>query len=169
MTATRRAALLLGPLSMALIALLIQVSHADGRLLASGGSQSDRAPAVADSAATPCAPSEAIARPGDHITSNGLVLSLKADAVRIGADTVEVSATTSDGQPVAGALVYVTIRMPSMDHGVSAYPARDLGDGRYQAHDVSLGMAGEWEVTMHVIRQGRTPADATFRVSVGGQ
>ena len=97
------------------------------------------------------------------------MLSLQAGDFRIGAETVEVRARTTDGNPVSGAMVFMTIRMPAMDHGVSAYPARDLGDGRYRAHDVSLGMAGEWVVTVQVIRQGRTPAEAAFRVSVSGE
>jgi hypothetical protein len=169
MTAARRIALPIGLAVLPLLMILIQVGQADGKLLAMGSSHPDQARAVAAVAASPCATAETDARPGDDVTSNGLVLSLKASDFRIGADTVEVGARTTNGDPVAGAMVFVTIRMPAMDHGVSAYPAREVADGRYRAHDVSLGMAGDWVVTVQVIRQGRTPAEAAYRVSVGGQ
>jgi hypothetical protein len=171
MPATRRIALPIGSAVLTLLLILIQAGHVQGRLLAPGGPHSDRGPDVAAGSvlASPCATSEAVARPGDDVTSNGLVLSLTAGDFRIGAETVEVNARTTDGNPVSGAVVVVTIRMPAMDHGVSAYPAREIADGRYRAHDVSLGMAGDWEITVQVIRQGRTPAEAAFLVPVGGR
>jgi hypothetical protein len=171
MIANRRTALPIGSAVLTLLLVLIQAGHPQGRLQASGGPDPLRAPNVATSSvpASPCATSEAVARPGDDVTSNGLVLSLKAGDFRIGAETVEMNARSTDGNPVSGAMVFVTIRMPAMDHGVSAYPAREVADGRYRAHDVSLGMAGDWEITVQVIRQGRTPAEAAFLVPVGGR
>jgi outer membrane biosynthesis protein TonB len=53
-----------------------------------------------------------------------------------------------------------------MNHGISGYPAEELGDGRYRARNLSMGMAGEWIVTVEVIRQGRSPASASFAVAV---
>jgi hypothetical protein len=53
-----------------------------------------------------------------------------------------------------------------MDHGTSAYPATEVEPGRYRADEVSLGMGGDWLVTVEVIRQARAPISAAYVVPI---
>lgn len=54
---------------------------------------------------------------------------------------------TEDGQPASGLTLEVTPWMPAMGHG-SPYDGQvvELEPGRYQVADVSLFMAGVWEL-----------------------
>ena len=109
---------------------------------------------------------EDAAEPGTEVESHGIVFEFLPSSYETGARSLTVVLTNRDGEPVTGAIVFATIRMPAMDHGRSAYPARETEAGRYRMDDVSLGMTGEWLVTFEVIRQARAPAVATFRVVV---
>ena len=103
---------------------------------------------------------------GEEVTSAGLTITLDAPDLTLGANSLLATVTNAAGEPVEEAMVFVTIQMPAMDHGISAYPATEIEPGRYRAEDVSLGMAGEWRVTVEVIRQARAPALAPFRIEV---
>lgn len=107
------------------------------------------------------------AEPGTSVEVDGITILLEQlDDATVGAKAVTIHVEAKDGEPLTNALVFVAIRMPSMDHGVSAYPARELEDGRYRADDVSLGMVGEWLVSVGVIRQARAPITATYQLDV---
>lgn len=163
---TQRRALLAAHVLPAMFAVLMWVRASAGVLSATAVPQSDEPDALR--LASPCAAAtETSAQAGDPVESNGLIIVLERADLQIGADMLAVEVSTNDGKSVTGAMTYLTIRMPAMDHGVSAYPAQEIGDGRYQAHDISLGMAGEWVVTVRVIRQGRMPTEATYYVTVG--
>lgn len=104
--------------------------------------------------------------PGTGVESHGIIFEFLPSIREAGATSLVVTLAHRNGEPVSGALVFATIRMPAMDHGLSAYPARETTAGRYHMDNVSLGMAGEWLVNLEVIRQARAPAVATFRVEV---
>jgi hypothetical protein len=124
----------------------------------------DKDPAGADAV---CPPDGDPAEIGAAVVVDGITILLEEPTDRsIGRNSLTASITGKDGAPLADALVYLTIRMPSMDHGVSAYPAAERDVGRYRAEDVSLGMGGEWVVTVEVIRQARAPVTATYRIGV---
>ena len=106
------------------------------------------------------------ANTGHSETSSPLQISLEASEIMLGTDSVTLLVTNQQGEPVSNAMVYITIRMPAMDHGESAYPAAEIGEGWYRATDVSLGMVGEWIVRAEVIRTGRSPSSETFRLNV---
>jgi hypothetical protein len=116
--------------------------------------------------ATPCSPTTPAGQPGIPVESNGVVITLGTGELSSGSNSLEAAVETADQDPVEGAMVFVTIQMPAMNHGISGYPAEELGEGRYRARNLSMGMAGEWIVTVEVIRQGRAPASASFEVSV---
>ena len=167
MFALRRFTLPLAPLLLTVLALLVSAGHAGGAASATSLRNSHDHGALR--MASPCPPEEALAQPGDDVASNGLVITLEKSSLSAGPETLTVAVSGKDGAPVTGAMTYVTIRMPAMDHGVSAYPATEIADGQYQAHDVSLGMVGDWEITVQVIRQGRAPAVASYAVAVGDE
>lgn len=109
---------------------------------------------------------EDAAMPGTEILDNNVLIRLEQLDARLGKNVITVRSSQADGTPLTGALVFLTVSMPSMDHGVSAYPAHEVSAGRFRARDVSLGMAGEWIVTSHVIRQARAPAEGSYNVMV---
>lgn len=104
--------------------------------------------------------------PGTDVLAGGIVIRLLAADYVPGTNSLTAEVKDREGEPVSDAMVFVTIRMPAMDHGVSAYPSQETSRGRYQSHDVSLGMEGAWIVTVEVIRQARSPAVATFGIEV---
>jgi len=126
-----------------------------------------------DTGDEPCASvdgtDDKLAEPGTRVERGGTAIVLQQlDAARMGAHAVTVRVEAGDGTPLAGALVFVTIRMPAMDHGTSAYPAIEVEPGRYRAEDVSLGMGGAWVVAVEVIRQARAPISVAYLVQVAG-
>jgi len=166
-TTPRRLTLPLGSALLALLALLCQTGYVGSSPSPIGQSTTDPQ-ANAQGVASPCATTSSAADPGTPVDSNNLTVTLEQADFHVGPNVLAVQVTRGDGTAMTGAVVIVEIRMPSMDHGVSAYPASEQADGMYQAHDVSLGMAGEWEVTVQVIRQARAPAEAAYRVEVEG-
>ena len=107
-----------------------------------------------------------LAAPGTAVVSAHLTVTLVADDLRAGPHTLTLLVRREGGEPVTGATVTVMVRMPAMDHGVSGYPTVEVVPGRYEANEVSLGMAGEWLVEVVVVRPGRTPATARFRLTL---
>ena len=103
---------------------------------------------------------------GTAVDVDGIEIQLEGADVALGTNTLTAVVGGKNGGPLTGALVYLTIRMPTMDHGTSAYPATEVEPGRYRAEDVSLGMGGDWLVTVEVIRQARTPISASYVVTV---
>ena len=103
---------------------------------------------------------------GTVVDVDGIAIVLEGADVALGPNSLTVAVTGKDSRPLTGALVYLTTRMPAMDHGVSAYPATEVAAGRYRADDVSLGMSGEWVVTVEVIRQARSPISAAHVITI---
>jgi len=104
---------------------------------------------------------------GTRVEAGGIAVVLQPIDETAKADkSLTIRVETKDGEPLTNALVFVTVQMPSMDHGISAYPAREVGDGHYRAEDLSLGMPGEWVVMVGVIRQARVPISAPYRLEI---
>ena len=65
----------------------------------------------------------------------------------VGGGAVQYRVTDAQGVPVDGLLFDVTPWMPAMGHGASVKPsAAPAGGGAYVVRDVSLYMAGQWEL-----------------------
>lgn len=113
-----------------------------------------------------CVEPESMAAPGTTVTEEGVAVTLSPLDGPAGPSTLAITVRDRRDRPVVDAMVYVVIRMPSMDHGESAYPAREATPGHYRATAVSLGMAGDWVVAVTVIRQGRPPVSVAYEVRV---
>lgn len=159
---------------VALIASLMstmEIGDAIGNLGQTSQRQRDASAAMVSSE-SPCPddPLELVDEPaevGSPVDIDGILILLEEPAdTTIGSNALTASIVGKDGAPLSDAMVYMSVRMPAMDHGVSAYPAQELEAGRYRAEDVSLGMAGEWVVSVEVIRQARAPISAAYRVEV---
>jgi hypothetical protein len=91
---------------------------------------------------------------------------------RMGANTVRVRLTGSDGKPIAGAQVTVTFFMPAMPamgmaaSRAAATPA-DKGNGLYEG-PLQLESGGTWKVTVTVQRGGQTIATKQLSVDATG-
>lgn len=91
---------------------------------------------------------------------------------RNGSNTFHVKLTGSDGKPVAGAQVTVTLFLPAMPAmGMSATRVvsklSDKGNGMYEG-SADLKSGGTWQVTVLAQKGGQTIAAKQLTVSVGG-
>ena len=116
----------------------------------------------------PTASDDAPAELGTVVEVSGVRVRLDLDdAAAVGANALSVRVVRATaGEPAIDGIVFVTTRMPSMDHGESGYVALGPARGVYRVEGVSLGMAGDWLVTVHVIRQARAPIAVTYRVEM---
>ena len=64
----------------------------------------------------------------------------------------------ADGDPVTGAEIEVTGGMPAHNHGLPTRPlvTEELGDGNYRLEGMRFHMAGDWEVKINIIHNGKT-------------
>jgi Cu(I)/Ag(I) efflux system membrane fusion protein/cobalt-zinc-cadmium efflux system membrane fusion protein len=90
----------------------------------------------------------------------------------MGANTVRVTLTGSDGKPLAGAQVTANFLMPAMPAmGMAAQHAAvtlgDKGNGLYEG-SLQLGSGGTWQVTVTAQRGGQTIATKQLSVNVAG-
>jgi hypothetical protein len=106
---------------------------------------------------------------GTPVTSAGVLVTLAISDPRAGPQTLRFRTRYDDGRPLRGAATTVLVQMPAMSHGVSGYLAAEVAPGRYEARDVSLGMPGNWQIDVIVVRPGRTPATARFIVTLTEQ
>jgi Cu(I)/Ag(I) efflux system membrane fusion protein len=89
-----------------------------------------------------------------------IAVATRPDPPRAGDNTFEVTVRDASGSPVTGATVTVSLfmpAMPSMNMPVMRAEVAliDAGDGRYRGQG-EIGMAGRWDVTVTVRRDGRT-------------
>ncbi len=88
------------------------------------------------------------------------------DPPRVGDASVEVAVNDAAGQPLTGAEVSALLlmpAMPSMNHPAmrSESTLRDAGNGVYRG-SVQIMMAGRWDVTVTVTRDGRIAGTRQF-------
>ena len=88
------------------------------------------------------------------------------DPPRVGSTSFEVVVKDAAGQPVTDASVSATLfmpAMPSMNHPAMRSEARlsPAGDGTYRSTG-EVTMAGRWDVTVTVVRGGRTLGSQQF-------
>lgn len=84
---------------------------------------------------------------------------------QVGVNMVELTVTGADGVAMDGLAVELTPMMPAHGHGSSVHPTVEpMGGGVYVAHEVSLYMAGTWELHTHL--GGSMNEDATIVLDV---
>ncbi|MFC3897386.1 FixH family protein [Lentzea rhizosphaerae] len=69
-------------------------------------------------------------------------------STKSGSNTFDLRITDRAGNPAPGGDVTVEPAMPRMGHAIAPITARQLEPGHYQAADVGLFMAGQWEITV---------------------
>ena len=64
------------------------------------------------------------------------------------------------GEGVTGAEITVDGGMPEHDHGLATRPrvTAELGDGNYRLDGLRFHMAGDWELTLTIVANGKTDA-----------
>lgn len=76
-----------------------------------------------------------------------------SESIDAGQHTLTIHVSDLDGSAVEGATVTVDPQMPSHGHGSSETPViTELGDGTYQADNVTFQMPGPWEVTIEATK-----------------
>jgi len=108
--------------------------------------------------------------------SDGLRLQARDEATRVelvvfpgmaGINTATITVRDRNGNPVDGA--GVDFRVTNIDQGLgtTSYPIQAHLEGRYVAHDVSLSVAGVWQVEITVRRPDAFDAQMAFRFDAG--
>lgn len=105
---------------------------------------------------------------GTPVMDSCLSLNLTLDGTKAGPRTLTVEITDHRGNPLNDARVLLYTRHVEMDHGTSTNEASAAGEGRFVAEDVSMGMAGVWEVAVEVVQLGEEPTTFTFVVELDG-
>jgi hypothetical protein len=86
----------------------------------------------------------------------------------VGPNDLVITLTDHRGTPIQQASeVNVQLRYLEVDIGVSAASARSRGDGSYGLDNVSLSLAGRWEVHLLVRRPDAFDARTSFPVTIG--
>jgi len=65
---------------------------------------------------------------------------------------------SESGEPVTGANIEVIGGMPAHDHGLPTRPRviEELEDGNYRLDGMRFHMAGDWELTISIVADGKT-------------
>ena len=118
---------------------------------------------------TACSDDRATSGSAPVATANGQPLAITFRTLSspvTGDNKVEATVKTADGKPVTDANVSATFRMPPMPtmnmpemHSTTALTHQ--GDGRYIGTG-QLEMAGSWNVTVNVSRDGKQLASSRF-------
>ena len=99
----------------------------------------------------------------------GLTVMLSTDPAtpRIGENSIRVTVTDENGQPLSKAKLQLTYTMPMPGMSPATIPMVLAQEGTYQAK-ANLGMGGQWDLTVTIQRTGRPDMKALFSVTAGG-
>jgi mono/diheme cytochrome c family protein len=95
-----------------------------------------------------------------------LRVTLWLDQDALGPRVVELRVADAAGQPADLRAVRLRFTMAEMDMGAIEADAQPLGDGRYQARGAFFSMAGQWNVTAALQREGQPTLSATFALPI---
>jgi nitrogen fixation protein FixH len=114
---------------------------------------------------SPVTPTAAIAASGEALAIN---FETRPDPPRSGANSIEVAVRQPDGRPLTDAAVTATFRMPAMPsmnmpEMSSVALLSPQGQGAYRGN-AQLAMAGTWNVTVTVSRNGQPLGSQRFTV-----
>jgi len=100
-----------------------------------------------------------------------LTVRLQVTPARVGYDnTVIVSMSESNGNPISDAQVNITINMVTMNMGVASATIKS-GDPTYVAvfkKDETFSMFGLWNITLMIQRPNQSPVQVSFQVMLTG-
>ena len=125
-------------------------------------------PGVCFAAQPPQAPRESGALLSQRSEKGDFTLQLIVGNNRLGlgTNTLDIALRDRFGKEVQGALIKVTPWMPVMGHGVWEKPVlREVGGGNYQVDNVSIIMAGIWELKVEV-KKGELQDRSVFSFTV---
>jgi hypothetical protein len=106
---------------------------------------------VMSGAATPVSP-PGIATP---VRGDGVVVTVTTEPAPPGPTDITVELRNPDGAPLPDARVVVFAEMAGMGRSGQGTPATEVAPGRYLARDVSLSMAGDWQLKVRVSPKGQ--------------
>ena len=92
---------------------------------------------------------------GTPVREDGVVVTVTTEPAPPGPTDITVEVTDPDGAPLADTRVVVFAEMAGMGQGGQGIPAEEVSPGRYVARDVSLTMAGDWQVKVRVSPKGQ--------------
>lgn len=114
-------------------------------------------------AATPTAASEREQKVGGLT----IMLSTNPSPPRIGENSVRVTVTDKNGQPLSVANIQLTYTMPMPGMSPATIPMVSTTEGTYAA-TANFGMGGQWDLTVTIRRAGQPDVQSLFTVKPGG-
>jgi Cu(I)/Ag(I) efflux system membrane fusion protein len=96
-----------------------------------------------------------------------LVFSTEPSPPRVGENRMVATVTDATGNPVSRARVRLTYTMPFQNMTPATVPLREEKKGVYEAI-VNLGMSGQWDLQVGIIRPGQPEIQETYSVTAGG-
>ncbi len=79
--------------------------------------------------------------------------------------SLELNLTDPQGLPIEQAQVTPSARMTNMDMTAPESHVTEIGNGKYRVN-ISLSMAGPWEITITTLAEGFEPQERTLFVQV---
>jgi copper transport protein len=92
---------------------------------------------------------------GTPVREDGIVVMVTAERAPPGPTDITVDLRDPNGAPLPDARVVVFAEMAGMGPAGQGTPAAEVAPGRYVAPDVSLGMAGDWQLKVRVSPKGQ--------------
>src|SRR5215213_1806469 len=97
---------------------------------------------------------------------DNLRVTLDLDQAALGTRTVNIAVNDASGTPVNIPMARLTSSMTEMAMGQIEMDTQAVGTGRFRAHGQFFTMAGRWQVTATLIRDGQTPLQVPFEIAV---
>jgi hypothetical protein len=104
-------------------------------------------------------------------TTNGegcLLVTLEIDSRSAGPRSLEVTISSSVGEPLHIVSVSIQVRHLTMDHGASTYEAVQIAPDHFQAEQASMGMEGPWQVHVSIQLPHAGPVFTEFEIVLVG-
>ena len=88
------------------------------------------------------------------------------DPPHVGHDSGFAVVLTDGGRPLTGARVVIALFFKTMNQAGPTAPCQEVSPGRYEALELSTGMAGKWEAQLAVSRTAQPDAQLKFTFQV---
>ena len=89
------------------------------------------------------------------VRGDGVVVTVTAEPAPPGPTDITIDLRDPDGAPLPDARVVIFAEMAGMGQSGQGTPAAEVAPGRYVARDVSLSMAGDWQLKVRVSPKGQ--------------
>ena len=105
---------------------------------------------------------------GTPLAADGLMVTLTLSSNEAAPQNVVIDVRDANGTPVDDATVTIINRHLEMDHGDFVHTLDHVGQGRYEAKGVGMGMGGRWQTEVVIERPGQPTVTVYFLEKLEG-